>query len=117
MAALATTLTEFSDNGDSRTYTTSGHTATKPKLVLEKRKVPVGNQTMAEFTCTVVHGVDDADGAVMPQRVSLSAAARYPVDADPTDLATEIAAAFVILQDIVQSDEFEAAITSQNWVE
>jgi hypothetical protein len=117
MAALATTLTEFSDNGDSRTYTISGHTASKPKLVLEKRKVPVGNQTMSEFTCSVVYGTEDADGAVLPQKISLSASARYPVNGDSTELATDLAAAFVILQDIVQSDEFEASITSQNWVE
>lgn len=117
MAALATAFTEFADNGDSRTYTTAGHTASKPKLVVQKRKVPTGNQTMAEFSASVVHGVEDADGAVMPSKVSLTVTSRYPVDADPTDLATVIAAALVILKDIVQSDEHTASVTSQGWVE
>lgn len=117
MAALATALTEFADNGDSRTYTTSGHSASKPKLVLQKRKVPTGNQTMAEFSASVIHGVDDADGAVLPQKIGLTVTGRYPVNGDPSDLATELAAALVILQDVVQSDEFEASLTSQNWVE
>jgi hypothetical protein len=117
MGALATALTEFADNGDSRTYTASGHTAQKPRLVIQKRKVPVGNQTMSEFSATVVYGTEDADGAVMPQKVSLGATARYPVNGDSSDLATQLAAALVILQDIVQSDEFTASITSQNWVE
>lgn len=40
MAAMTTALTEFSTNGDSRTYTTSGHTVSNPKLVTQKRRVP-----------------------------------------------------------------------------
>lgn len=117
MAALATALTEFSDNGDSRTYTISGHSATKPKLVVQKRKVPVGNQVMAEFSGTVVYGVLAGDGSVATNKVSQGVFARYPVDADPTDLAAMNAAALVILRDFVASDEFGAAVTSQAWVE
>lgn len=113
MVALVTALTEFADNGNSRTYTTSGSTASKPKLVIQKRKVPTGNQSVAEFSCAVVHGTEDADGAVLPQKVSLTVEGRYPVDGDSAD----VAAALVILQDIVQSDEFEASLMSQNWVE
>lgn len=113
MGALATALTEFSDNGDSRTYTTAGSTASSPKLVIEKRKVPVGGQTVAEFSCAVVHGTADSDGLVLQQKVSLTATGRYPIDGDAADLA----AALVIFRDIVASDEFEASLTSQNWVE
>lgn len=113
MAALATALTEFSDNGDSRTYTTAGSTAAKPKLVIQKRIVPVGNKTVAELSVSVVHGTEDPDGLVLPQKVSMVATVRYPIDGD----AADIAAALVIFRDVVQSDEFGASITSQNWVE
>jgi hypothetical protein len=44
MAAMTTVLTEFSNNGNSRTSTLSGHSATSPKLLIEKRRVPEGNQ-------------------------------------------------------------------------
>ena len=50
MAAMTTVLTDFSQSGNSRTRTTSGHTAVKPKLVIEKRRVPEGNQTMVEYS-------------------------------------------------------------------
>lgn len=117
MGALVTAFTEFADNGDSRTYTTSGHSASKPKLVIQKRKVPTGNLTMAEYSVGVVHGVNDADGAVMSQKVSHTVVSRYPINADPTDLASVIAASLVIIKDVVQSDEWTAAVSSQAWTE
>jgi hypothetical protein len=118
MASLSATLTEFSDNGNNRTYTSSGHTATKPKLVIEKRTVPVGSQIMSEFSVMVVQGVNDSEGGVALQKVSMEAKVRYPiVDTDATDLATVIAAALVLFRDLVASDEFGASVTSQNWVE
>lgn len=112
MAALATTLTEFADNGDSRTYYTSGHTASKPKLVLNKRKVPVGNQTVAEFSASVIHATEDPDGAVLPQKVSMQAVVRYPIDGDSADIAAVLA----IFQDVVQSDEFASSVTTTGWM-
>jgi hypothetical protein len=118
MASLAATLTEFSDSGNSRTYTAAGHTAVKPKLVIQKRTVPAGNQVMSEFSGTIVFGVDDPDGAVAPQKVSIEAKTRYPVlGVDGSDLATQLAAALVLFRDFVASDEFGASVTSQNWVE
>lgn len=118
MASLSATLTEFADNGNSRTYTAASHTASKPKLVVQKRTVPTGNQTMSEFSGMVVFGVDDPDGGVAPQKVSMEAKVRYPVlGVDSGDLATQIAAALVLFRDFVASDEFGASVTSQNWVE
>jgi hypothetical protein len=118
MAGLAAVLTEFSDNGNSRTYTSYGHTAVNPRLVIEKRTVPVGNQVMAEFSATVIRSVEDPDGAVMPQKLSMGTSVRYPIiGSDPTALAAEIADALVLFRDIVASDEFGAAISSLNWVE
>lgn len=118
MASLAATLTEFADNGNSRTYTAAGHTASKPKLVIEKRTVPVGNQTMSEFSGTVVFGVNDPDGGVALQKVSMEAKVRYPVSGvDSSDLATQLAAVLVLFRDFVASDEFGTSVTSHNWVE
>lgn len=118
MASLSATLTEFSDNGNSRTYTAAGHTASKPKLVIERRTVPAGNQTMSEFAGIVSFGVDDSDGGVAPQRVSMEAKVRYPVlGVDSSDLATQLAAVLVLFRDFVASDEFGASVTSSNWVE
>jgi hypothetical protein len=37
MAAMSTALTEFSDKENSRTFFYTGHTVTKPKLVLQRR--------------------------------------------------------------------------------
>lgn len=118
MASLSATLVEFSDNGNSRTYTASGHTAVKPKLVVEKRTVPVGNQIMSEFSGTIVFGVLDSEGGVAPQKVSMEAKVRYPtIGVDTSDLATVNAAALVLFRDFVASDEFGAAVSSLNWVE
>jgi hypothetical protein len=73
---------------------------------------------MAEFSATVVQAVEDSDGAVMPQKVSMGASVRYPViGSDPTDLASVQAAALALLRDIVQSDEFAASVTDQTWTE
>lgn len=113
MGALATALTEFADNGDSRTYTTAGHTSAKPKLVIQKRKVPTGNQTVAEFSGAVIHGTEDADGLVLPKKTSLTVSGSYDINGDAADLA----AALVILRDLVASDEFEASLTTQNWAQ
>jgi hypothetical protein len=118
MASLAATLTEFADNGNSRTYTSAGHTAQKPYLVVEKRTVPVGNQTICEFSAAVVQAVNGAEGGIAPQKISMTASVRYPtLDADSSDLATRLAAALVLFRDLVASDEFGASVTSQNWVE
>lgn len=112
MGALVTVLTEFADNGDSRTFTTSGHTVVKPKIVIQKRKVPLGAQSVAEISVAVVHGTEDSAAAVLPQKVSMGVTVRYPVDG----IAADRTAALAILQDIVQSTEFAAAIESQNWL-
>lgn len=118
MAALAATLTEFADNGNSRTYTAAGHTAVKPILVIQKRTVPAGNQVMSDLSITVVQAVEDPDGGIAPQKVSMGVTVRYPtIGSDPTDLASVRAAALVLLRDIVASDEFGASVADQNWVE
>jgi len=112
MAAMTTALTEFADNGDSRTYTTSGHTASKPKLVIQKRRVPVGNQQMVESTISVIHAPEDSAGAILSNKVAFSAIVRYPLDA----IAADITAAETIFKDIVAGDEFLNTVDTQEWL-
>jgi hypothetical protein len=115
MAAMSTSLTEFSTNGDSRTWTTSGHTVSKPKLVLQKRRVPVGNQTIAETTISVIHAAADSTGAVLPSKVNMSVTVRTPLGIDSGD--TAVADALAILKDIVGSDEFASTVSTQNFLD
>lgn len=112
MAAMSTALTEFSDNGDSRTYTTSGHTVQKGKVVVNNRKVPVGNQTVSEFSCSVVHATENTDGDVLPQKVNMTAVVRIPIDGDTTD----VAAALAIFRDIIAGDEFGNSVDTSEFL-
>lgn len=112
MAAMSTTLTEFSTLGDSRTYTVSGHSVTSPKLVIQKRKVPAGSQTVQESTVSVIYGTVDSAGEILPSKVVMNAVIRYPV----ASTSTAITAALAVLKDIVASDEFAAMVTTQNFL-
>lgn len=112
MAAMVTALTEFSDKENSRTYTTSGHTASKPKLVIQKRKVPQGNATVCETEISVIHATTDASSAVLQQKVNMSVNVRYPIDGQSSDISAVLA----ILRDIVAGDEFGTTVTTQNYL-
>lgn len=112
MAAMNTVLTEFSQMGNSRTSTITGHTAIKPKLVIEKRRVPEGNQTIIEQSFKVVEATEDADGVVLSQKVSFEAVVRYPTLA----LSADVTASLAVFRDIIAGDEFGACVTTQNWL-
>lgn len=112
MAAMTTALTEFSNNGNSRTYTLSGHSALVPKLVLQKRRVPVGSQTVAEDTITVLSATTDADSAVIPQRVTFSVTVRRPVEGDAADVTAMLA----VFRDVIAGDEFANTVATQEFL-
>jgi hypothetical protein len=112
MAAMTTALTEFSNIGNSRTSTLDGHTAVSPRLVIEKRRVPEGNQTMVEFSFKVVYATEDSDGDVLANKVSFEAIARYPV----AGLAADVEAALAIFADVIAGDEFANSIDTQEWL-
>lgn len=112
MAAMTAVLTEFSDMGNSRVYAQDGHSALKPKLVLQKRISPVGNQVVAQDTITVVNATEDADGNVLPARVTFQCVVRRPLNGD----ATDVTAALALFRDLIASDNFGATVTSQNWL-
>lgn len=112
MAAMTTALTEFSTSGNSRTCTLSGHTAIAPKIVIEKRRVPEGNQTMAEYSFKALYATEDADGMVLSQKVSFEAIVRYPVLGTATDITTLLA----VFRDIIAGDEFANSVGTQEWL-
>jgi hypothetical protein len=112
MAAIAATLNEFSTSENSRTWTTTGHTPLLPKLVIQKRRVPVGKSSVSETQVTVVYGCSDSEGVVLPAKVAIGSTCRIPVAASGTTAAD----ALVLYRDIVNSDEFAAMFTSQNFL-
>lgn len=112
MAAMTTALTEFADNGNSRTYTFGGHTASEPELVLQKRRVPAGNSQVAEDTITVLEATKDSEGAVLPQKVSFSVTIRRPING----LAADVTSALATFRDIVAGDEFGNTVDTQEWL-
>lgn len=112
MPTMATALTEFSDNGNSRTYTLTGHTAVKPQIVIQKRVVATAANASAEDTINVVYGTSDADGNPLPGRVSFAITVRRPVQGQASDVTSALA----VVRDIVASDEFANTIDTQEYL-
>lgn len=112
MAAMSTVLTEFSNQGNSRTSTLATHTAVLPKLVIEKRRVPEAGQTIAEYSVKAVMATVDAADVVLSQKVSFEMVVRYPVQGQ----ADDIAAALVVIRDIIAGDEFGNSVSTQEWL-
>lgn len=112
MAAMSTVLKTFSDSRNTRTFSSAGHLAIKPSLVVQRRKVPTGNQVILEDSITVIQGVSDSDGVLLPQRASFEFKVRRPLAA----VALDVALAEVIFRDIVSSDEFVALVNTQNFI-
>jgi hypothetical protein len=112
MAAMTTVLTEFANNGNSRTCTLSGHTAVEPRLVIEKRRVPEGNQTMVEYSCKVIYATEDDDGEVLSSKVTFEAIARYPVLGQSADVTSALA----VFRDVIAGDDFTNSVDTQEWL-
>lgn len=112
MASFITSITEFSDSDNRRTYQVSGHTVVKPKLVIQKRKVPASPSAIAESDLTVVYGTVDATGLPLASKVAIGANVRYPANAASAD----ITAALVAFRDFVASDQFTNLVNSQGYI-
>lgn len=112
MAAMTTALTEFSDNGNSRTYTLSSHTAVRPQIVIQSRKPVVNGTKVLEDTIRIITASEDADGALLESRNQFSVTMRRPVDGQ----AAEITSILAILRDIVAGDEFGNTVNTQEFL-
>lgn len=112
MAAMTTALKEFSQNGGTRTYTMTGHTYSSPSLCIQKRRVPVGNQTVAEDTVQVLQGTTDSNGDPLDPKVSFEVKVRRPINGQSSDV-TSLLATF---RDIVAGDEFANTVDTQEYL-
>lgn len=112
MPTMATTLTEYSDEANSRTYTVPGHSIAKPKLLLQKRQVGAAGGKSSQDTISVVFGTANAAGAILPNRIAFEIVVRRPVEA----LAADVTAALALFKEVVASDEFTAVVNTQNYL-
>jgi len=112
MAAMTTALTEFADNGNSRTYTYTGHTAAEPRLVIQKRKIAAGSGSMMEDTVSTISSTEDASGELLASKVAFETKARRPVDG----ISADVTAALAVHRDVIASDEYTNTIDTQEWL-
>jgi len=112
MAAMTTALTEFANNGNSRTCTYTGHATSDPRLVIERRKVPAGLTSVGEYLFQVISGTEDSSSEPLQSRVMFEAKVRYPVNGASAD----VTAALAVFRDIVAGDEFTNSVSTQEWL-
>lgn len=112
MAIITTNLIEFADNGNSRTLTAPGHTALKPRIVIQKRKVATNATSSLEDTLDVVYGTTDSEGAMLANKVCFSASVKRPIQGQTTDVKSALG----LFRELVASEEFEAMVVAQSWV-
>lgn len=112
MAAISTTLTEYSDSGNTRIYSAPGHTSTKPFLVIQKRVVPASLAGSTDLSIRVMKGTNDAAGLPLQARQSAEIIVRQPQNGDADDATAVLA----LIREIVASDEFTAAVGTLNWI-
>lgn len=111
MAAMTTVLKLQARNGHKTTYTVpADHTALKPVLVLQDRKVPVGNQRMMEDSVTCLRATTDENGVILDSKVSTLIRLRR----DKHSAAADITAQIALVRDFVASDEFAALWNAQD---
>lgn len=113
MAAMTTALTEYSDRGDLRVYTTTGHTALSPYLVTQTRREPASASANLETTVKVVKATTDSDSNVLAARVVATVSIKYPKQGQSAD----ITAVRDVLRDIVAGDEFANSITTLQFLQ
>lgn len=112
MAAMTTALTEFADNGNSRTYTYTGHTSQEPRLVIQRRKVAAGATSVIEDVVQVLSSTEDAAGDLLTSKVLFEAKLRRPVDG----ISADVTAALAIFRDVIAGDEYTNTVSTQEWL-
>lgn len=112
MASFTTVVSEFSDQENRRTYAISGHTVKDPRLVIQKRKVPITYGSNAESELQVVFGTEDAAGEPLASKVVFLANVRYPSNGASAD----VTAALAVFRDFVASDQFTNLVNSQSYI-
>lgn len=113
VASFTTSIDEFSDKENHRTYAIDGHSVSAPRLVIQKRKVPATSGAVAESHLMVVYGTSDAADLPLASKVVFDAGVRYPADGK----AADVTAALAVFRDFVASDEFTAMVNSQTYIQ
>lgn len=112
MAQIATSLVDFFDNGNVRTYAAPAHSVQKPRLVQQRRKVAFNSTSTAETSCKVVFGTTDSESVVLTSKYSFEVVVRGPVNGNATDRD----AAKALFREIIASDNFDAMVAGQLWI-
>lgn len=111
MASYTTVLTVQNDTDNRRVMHIDGHTPSKPRLVIQKRK-EAGAEGSAQDTLDIIYGTEDAAGNLLTSKVGFSVNVRRPNNG----IAADLSAALAVFRDMVASDEFTAMVNSQAYV-
>jgi hypothetical protein len=102
--------TELNDTNDARTWVLDGHLATKPQVVIQKRRTTgPSNDQKLESELKVVFGTTDAADEILPTKISISCSSRYSVFSASADIDAAIAE----FQLLVAADGFADMIKKQ----
>lgn len=113
MASFTTTISEFSDAENRRTYAITGHTVQAPRLMIQKRSQPKTPESNGSSSLMVVYGTEDANGDVLQSKVVFEASVRYPANC----VSADVTAALAVFRDFVASDEFTNVVNAQSYVQ
>jgi hypothetical protein len=114
MAAMVTSLIPYNEALNVKEWILDSHTALTPRKVIQKRRVPNGNQSVIEDTITLSAEAVDAEGVVLPQRCSIEIKVRRPKQHMGTQLTTVL---MPLARDFVSADEFEAVISKSLYLD
>lgn len=102
------TFKKFSATEHSVTYTLSGHTSQKPRLVIFDRVIPVASgkgSRVPQVRVRVIRGVADANGALLSTRITHESVHRYPNGANPLEVIEDMAVLAAICGDTAFQDD------------
>jgi len=113
MAVMTITLSEYADNGNSRTFAKSGHSFETSRLVVQSRKQPLGNITVGTTDTNVKFTTVNSDGDLLAALINLGVSSRIPRDAVEADVDEAI----TLLRDFVAADEFPAMVKAGTYID
>lgn len=103
------TLTELNDKDNYRQWGLNGHLASKPKVVIQKRRIGDGSEgSNVGLDIKVVAGTEDAAGLPLQRKIAFALSVDYPVGYTQADLDD----ALLTFREIVASTEFGNAVST-----
>lgn len=112
MAIITTAYKQFNDSNNARTWSLPGHTVLKPLLAIQRRVVPQGNKRTAKTELSFVAGTVDADSLTVAEKHRIT----VTVDTAVYGASADMTALLVLFREAIASDEFTAAVSSQDYV-